>query len=56
MNSDNNTARGMSRLAFFASSPSEVTDSKPTRIKIAMHAWMIAKLNVCGLTTEAAVG
>ena len=38
MNSESSTARGMSRLAFFASSPIEVTDSNPTRIKMAMQA------------------
>ena len=30
MRSDKSTARGMSRLAFLASSPIDVTDSKPT--------------------------
>ena len=38
----------MSRFAFFASSPIDVTDSKPTRIRIAMHAWMIMNEKLCG--------
>ena len=45
----------MSFLGFFASSPIAVTDSNPTRIRIAMHAWMNMKLNPCGATTEPAV-
>ena len=40
--SESSTARGMSRLAFLASSPIEVTDSNPTRIRMAMQAWMKA--------------
>src|SRR5215470_10296643 len=52
MSRDRRTARGMSRFAFFASSPIAVTDSKPTRIRIAIHAWMITYENACGLTTD----
>ena len=46
----------MSRLAFFASSPIELTDSNPTRIRMATHAWIMAKLNPCGEMTETAFG
>ena len=35
MSSDKMTATGMSRLAFLASPPMAVTDSNPTRIKMA---------------------
>ncbi len=37
---ERSTARGMSRLALRLSSPIAVTDSKPTRMRMAMHAWM----------------
>ena len=46
----------MSRLAFFASSPIDVTDSNPTRIRIAMQAWMKMKKKLWGAVTELAVG
>ena len=44
----------MSRFAFFASSPIEVTDSKPTRMRIAMQAWMKMNEKPCGDGTDAA--
>ncbi len=56
MASESKTARGMSFLGFFASSPMEVTDSNPTRMRMAMHAWMIMKEKPCGATTEPALG
>ncbi len=46
----------MSRLAFFASSPIDVTDSNPTRIRIATHAWMNMYEKPCGATTDPALG
>ncbi len=46
----------MSRLAFFASSPIDVTDSNPTRIKMAMQAWMNTSEKPCVATTEPALG
>ena len=45
----------MSFLGFLASSPIAVTDSKPTRIRIAMQAWMKMGLKPCGATTDPAV-
>ena len=50
------TAMGISRLAFFASPPMAVTDSKPTRMRMAMVAWTKTQFQLCGLTTEMAVG
>ena len=51
------TAMGMSRLAFLASPPMAVTDSKPTRIRMATVACRKTQLTLCGLTTtEALVG
>ena len=50
------TAMGMSRLAFLASPPMAVTDSKPTRMRMATVAWMNIQLKWCGLMTEPAVG
>src|SRR5579862_7832041 len=55
MPSDASTAMGMSRLGFTASSPIEVTDSNPTRIRIAMQAWMMTKLIEWGEVTDPAV-
>ena len=34
----------------------EVTDSNPTRIRIATQAWMKTKLKLCGPMTDFAVG
>ena len=50
------TAMGTSRLAFFASPPIAVTDSNPTRIRIATVACTKANPQLCTPTTEAAFG
>jgi len=56
MVSESKTPRGMSLLGSFASSPSDVTDSKPTSRKIAIVAWSITLLKPCGETTDHALG
>ncbi len=45
----------MSRVGFLASSPIDVTDSKPTRIRIAMQAWMTMYEKAWGAITDPAV-
>ena len=40
MSSEATMAIGMCFLGFLASSPIDVTDSKPTRLRIAIQAWM----------------
>ena len=52
---ERSTARGMSRLALRASSPIEVTDSNPTRMRMAMQAWMTMNEKPWGAGTEVAV-
>ena len=50
------TAIGMSRLAFLASPPSDVHDSKPTRIRIATVAWTNIHPTLWIPTTDFALG
>jgi hypothetical protein len=50
------TAIGTSRLAFLASPPSDVTDSKPTRIKIATVACTNIHPKLWMPTTDLAFG
>ena len=50
------TAMGICLVGFFASPPIAVTDSKPTRIRMATVAWMNTQLSLCGDTTAFAVG
>ena len=50
------TAIGMWRLAFLASPPMDVTDSKPTRIRMAMVACTNIQPKLCMPITELAVG
>ena len=50
------TAMGICLVGFFASPPIEVTDSKPTRMRIATVDWMKTQLHLCTPTTEAAFG
>ena len=40
MSSEAMTAMGICLVGFFASPPIEVTDSKPTRMRMATVAWM----------------
>src|SRR5271169_7249386 len=48
MSSEATMAMGMCFLGFFASSPIDETDSKPTRHKIAIHPWMTMYIVIQG--------
>ncbi len=46
---------GMCLVGFLASPPIAVTDSNPTRIRMATVAWMNTQLHLCGAITDCAV-
>ena len=50
------TPRGMSFLGFLASPASDVEDSKPTRISMAMVDWNSIAPRLCGNTMDMACG
>src|SRR5664279_1498740 len=56
MTRESSTPRGMSRLGFLASPASEVEDSKPTRIRMAMVDWKSMADRLWGQVMEKLVG